>query len=137
MLKFGRVIDLDILDRLGPTPGAEELRAQLKEQEKRFTAELRDWDRKIAARTEELVALTEENTTHLNTVAELTAQQKFLEQGMRRTQADLDSDPISLQQREMAERDHLIKMVNSQSKEIQYLKSQIDILKRKDTNVYG
>ena len=71
MLKFGREIDLDLLEQMGPTPGADELRAQLREQEKRFVAELKEWDQKLSMRTEELVALTQENTIHLNTVGEL------------------------------------------------------------------
>ena len=136
MLKFGREIDLDLLDQMGPTPGADDLRAQLQNQEKRFVAELKEWDRKIALRTEELVALTEENTTHLNTVAELTSQQKMLESGIRRTQKELEKDPIAAQKREAAERDHMVEVIQAQAKEIEYIKSQINILKRKDTSLF-
>lgn len=136
MLKFGREIDLDLLDKMGPTPGADDLRAQLRAQEKRFAAELKEWDRKIAIRTEELVALTEENTTHLNTVAELTSQQKTLEAGIRRTQKELDGDPVAAQKREEAERDHMVEVIQAQAKEIEYMKSQITMLKRKDTSLF-
>lgn len=136
MLKFGREIDLALLDKMGPTPGADDLRAQLRTQERRFAAELEAWDRKIAVRTEELVALTEENTTHLNTVAELTAQQKQLEVGVRRTQRDLGADPIAAQKREAAERDHMVEVIQAQAKEIEYMKSQISMLKRKDTSLF-
>ena len=136
MLKFGREIDLDLLDQMGPTPGADDLRAQLQNQEKRFVAELKEWDRKIALRTEELVALTEENTTHLNTVAELTSQQKMLESGIRRTQKEVEKDPIAAQKREAAERDHMVEVIQAQAKEIEYIKSQINILKRKDTSLF-
>lgn len=136
MLKFGREIDLALLDQMGPTPGADDLRAQLRTQERRFAAELEAWDRKIAVRTEELVALTEENTTHLNTVAELTAQQKQLEVGVRRTQRDLGADPIAAQKREAAERDHMVEVIQAQAKEIEYMKSQISMLKRKDTSLF-
>lgn len=136
MLKFGREIDLDLLDKMGPTPGADDLRAQLRAQEKRFAAELKEWDRKISIRTEELVALTEENTTHLTTVAELTSQQKALEAGIRRTQKELDADPIAAQKREAAERDHMVEVIQAQAKEIEYMKSQINMLKRKDTSLF-
>ena len=77
MLKFGREIDLSLLEQMGPALGADELQLQLQQQEKAFAADLKEWDRKIAARTEELVALTQENTTHLETVANLTSQQKL------------------------------------------------------------
>lgn len=136
MLKFGREIDLDLLDQMGPSPGADDLRAQLQSQEKRFVAELKEWDRKIALRTEELVALTEENTTHLNTVAELTSQQKMLEAGIRRTQKELDHDPVAAQKREAAERDHMIEVIQAQAKEIEQVRSQINMLKRKDTSLF-
>lgn len=136
MLKFGREIDLDLLEQMGPTPGADELRAQLREQEKRFVAELKEWDQKLSMRTEELVALTQENTIHLNTVGELTSQQKALENGIRRTRKELNSDPVAAQKREAAERDHLIDVIQSQAKEIDYIRSQIDVLKRKDTSVF-
>lgn len=137
MLKFGREIDLSLLERLGPTPGADELHVQLQQQEKAFAEDLKEWDRKIAARTEELVALTQENTTHLQTVATLTAQQKELEQGVRRTQQELHKDRVAAQRRDVAERDHLVRIVNTQAKEIDHLKSQITVLRRKDTSVYS
>ena len=55
MLKFGQLIDLDVLDALGASHGAEELRAEVREQEAAFAAELAEWDKKIAARMDELV----------------------------------------------------------------------------------
>lgn len=137
MLKFGREIDLGLLEQMRPTPGADELHAQLQQQETAFAADLKEWDRKIAARTEELVALTRENTTHLQTVASLTAQQKDLEQGIRKTQQELYKDPVEARRRDVAERDHLVRMVNAQAKELDHLKSQITVLRRKDTSVYS
>jgi cilia- and flagella-associated protein 44 len=137
MLKFGREINFDLLDRLGPSPGADELAAQLHEQERSLAADLKDWDRKIAARTEELVALTQENTAHLHTVAELTSQQRGLEEGVRKTRKELANDPVATRRREVAERDHLVQMVNAQAREIEHLRSQVTILRRKDTSVYS
>jgi chromosome segregation ATPase len=137
VLKFGQVIDLELLDKVGPAQGADDLRAQLKSQEEKFSTELGEWDRKIAARTEELASLTTENTAHLHTVAELTTQQKALESGIRMTRRDLFSDPIASRKRETAERDHLVQIVNAQATEIKQLSSQIAVLRRKDTSVYS
>lgn len=137
VLKFGQVIDLELLDKVGPAQGADDLKAQLKTQEDTFSAELTEWDRKIAARTEELASLTTENTAHLHTVAELTMQQKSLESGIRDTRKNLFNDPIASRKRETAERDHLVQIVNAQAKEIKQLSSQIAILRRKDTSVYS
>jgi cilia- and flagella-associated protein 44 len=137
MLKFGREIDMSLLDRLGPASGADEMQKQLQQQEQQLAAELREWDRKIAARTEELMTLTQESTAHLQTVAELSSQQKSLELNIRRTQQTLQSDTVALRRREAAERDHLVQMVNTQATEIDYLKTQIQLLQRKDTSVYS
>lgn len=136
MLKFGREIDLSVLERMGPTPGEDELQQQLLKQEKAFRVELSEWDCKIAQRTEELVALTQENTSHLQTVADLTAQQKNLEEGVSKAQKESHSDPLAARRREVAERDHLVQTVNAQAQEIDRLKSQINVLRRKDTSVY-
>jgi cilia- and flagella-associated protein 44 len=137
MLKFGREIDMSLLDRLGPASGADEMQKQLQQQEQQFAVELREWDRKIAARTEELMGLTQESTAHLQTVAELSSQQKSLELNIQRTQQTLQSDTVALRRREAAERDHLVQMVNTQATEIDYLKTQIQLLQRKDTSVYS
>jgi hypothetical protein len=67
-----QVIDLELLDKVGPAQGADDLRAQLESQEK--FSELGEWDRKIAARA---LLHSTENTAHLHTVAELTTQQRF------------------------------------------------------------
>lgn len=62
MLKFGQEIDLELLDRIGTTRGAEELQEQLKQQEAAFAKELRQWDRKIEQAQEQMLALTADNT---------------------------------------------------------------------------
>ena len=48
-------------------------------QEAAYARELAEWDAKIRARTDELLALTRENTASLNAVSELTSAQRALE----------------------------------------------------------
>jgi len=36
----------------------------------------------------------------------------------------------------VAERDHLVQVVNAQAKELESLKTQVAVLRRKDTSVY-
>ena len=137
ILKFGQVINLDLLDKIGPAQGADELRAALRLQEAAFSKTVREWDAKIAARTEELASLTQENTAHLQTVADLTSQQKSLERMVRSTRKELCADPVASRRREIAERDHLVQIVNAQAQEIEHVKGQIAMLRRKDTSVYS
>ena len=56
---FPQVIDLDMLDRVGASHGTEDLKEQLKAQEQRYVRELAAWDKKIASRMEELMAITQ------------------------------------------------------------------------------
>ena len=56
---------------------------------------------------------------------------------MRKTRKELFADPVASRRREIAERDHLVQVVNAQAKEIEHIKSQISLLRRKDTSVYG
>uniref|UniRef100_A0A061QH80 Wd repeat-containing protein 52 n=2 Tax=Tetraselmis sp. GSL018 TaxID=582737 RepID=A0A061QH80_9CHLO len=136
MLKFGQEIDLELLDRLGTTRGAEELQEQLKTQEVSFAKELQEWDKKIEEAQDKMVSLTSENTQLLQTVTNLSKKQKSLETRLSNTQGNLFNDPISKRREEIAERDRLVQEVNAQAKEINSLKAQIAVLRRKDTSMY-
>uniref|UniRef100_A0A7S1SJP0 Cilia- and flagella-associated protein 44 n=1 Tax=Tetraselmis chuii TaxID=63592 RepID=A0A7S1SJP0_9CHLO len=136
MLKFGQEIDLELLDRIGTTRGAEELQEQLKQQEAAFAKELRQWDRKIEQAQDQMLALTSDNTQCLQTVTKLSTQQKSLEAKLTTTQTSLFNDPVARRRKEIAERDRLVQEVNSQAKEINSLKAQIVVLRRKDTSMY-
>ena len=89
MLKFGQIIDLDVLDRLGTNKGSEDLKETLKKQEAQQNRELKDWDRKIEVAVQRLASLTHENTFHLNQISELTAKQKMLEKKISSTKQPL------------------------------------------------
>jgi len=136
MLKFGQEIDLELLDRIGTTRGAEELQEQLKAQSATFAQELRQWDRKIEEAQEQMLALTADNTQCLQTVTKLSKQQKSLESKLTTTQTSLFNDPVARRRKEIAERDRLVQEVNAQAKDINALKAQIAVLRRKDTSMY-
>ena len=131
MLKFGQIIDLDVLDRLGTNKGSEDLKETLKKQEAQQNRELKDWDRKIEDSVQKLASLTHENTFHLNQISELTAKQKMLEKKISSTKSNLFTNPAEIKRKENAERDHLVQIVNSQAREIQQLKGEINLLRRK------
>lgn len=131
MLKFGQIIDLDVLDRLGTNKGSEDLKETLKKQEAQQNRELKDWDRKIEVAVQRLASLTHENTFHLNQISELTAKQKMLEKKISSTKSNLFTNPAEIKRKENAERDHLVQIVNSQAREIQQLKGEINLLRRK------
>nr|A8J1V4.1 RecName: Full=Cilia- and flagella-associated protein 44 [Chlamydomonas reinhardtii] len=137
MLKFGQVIDLELLDRVSSSRGTEELREDLKKQELAYARELAEWDAKINARMDELVVLTRENTACLNAVSELTAAQRRLESGLTATRKGLFADPVQQRRAEVEERDALVALVNAQAAELDRLKGQLLALRRKDTSMYA
>ncbi|EFJ51830.1 hypothetical protein VOLCADRAFT_103323 [Volvox carteri f. nagariensis] len=137
MLKFGQVIDLELLDKVSSSRGTEDLKEELRKQELQYARELAEWDSKIAARMDELVVLTRENTACLNAVSQLTAAQRKLETGLTATRKGLFSDPVQQRKAEVEERDALVQLVNAQAQEIDRLKTQLLALRRKDTSMYA
>eukprot|EP00958_Prasinococcus_capsulatus_P003259 scaffold302_cov397-Prasinococcus_capsulatus_cf.AAC.7 len=66
MLKFGQIVDLDLLDRMSVCNDCEEVKESLKKQEANHAKELRSWQHKIEAANKELEQVTRENTDALN-----------------------------------------------------------------------
>ena len=138
MLKFGQLIDLEALDRAGMVnKGAEELREQLKSQEVQFAGEMKQWNSQMGLAQQELTRLTAENTACLNAVADLTKTQRDLEHQLTSTQQNIFVDPQAARRKEVAERDHLVQVVNAQAREIDTLKAEINVLSRKGGQVYS
>lgn len=72
-------------------------------QELQYARELAEWDARVAGRTDELLALTRENTACLNAVSELTSAQRALEGGLTATRKGLFTDPVQQRKAEVRE----------------------------------
>ncbi|MEM8709793.1 MAG: amidohydrolase family protein [Planctomycetota bacterium] len=136
MLKFGQLIDLDVLDRMGANKNAEDMKANLVRQEEAHAAELRQWDRRIEQANLELSRMTAENTECLTRVATLTRRQKELETQLASAQTTLFTDSAAARRKEIRERDRLVQLVNAQAKSIDALKAEIQMLRRKGGHVF-
>jgi hypothetical protein len=101
------------------------------------TRELAEWDAVIAAKRRELLALSRENTSALNTVTELTRTQRDLEAAVMAGRSVLWSDPLNARRAAVAERDKLVATINSRAGHLDSLRGQIAALKRKDTSLYS
>jgi hypothetical protein len=96
ILKFGQEVDLELLDALSAAGAAGgELRAAVAAQAAGHARELAAWDARIAARTDQLAALTRDNTAALNAVSSLTAAQRGVEAGLGATRKTMFADPVS------------------------------------------
>ena len=136
MLKFGQIIDLDMLDRMGANRGAEDMKANLRRQEEAHAQELRQLDSRIKQATAELSRLTAENTDCLNRVASLTSRKKDLDDQLASAQTTLFTDTAAARRKEIRERDRLVQLVNAQAKSIDALKAEIHMLRRKGGRVF-
>jgi hypothetical protein len=137
MLKFGQLIDLSVLDRMGSNKGAEDLKEALKKQEVQHQLEIDEWNQKIEQAQLELTEVTKHNTACLAAVADLTHTQKQLEGVLNNTQGTLFNDPMAQRRKEIQERDRLVQVVNKQAKNIESLKQEIQVLRMKGGQVYG
>lgn len=136
MLKFGQIIDLDMLDRMGANRGAEDMKANLRRQEEAHAQELRQLDSRIKQANAELSRMTAENTDCLNRVASLTSRKKDLDDQLASTQTTLFTDTAAARRKEIRERDRLVQLVNAQAKSIDALKAEINMLRRKGGHVF-
>jgi predicted nucleic acid-binding Zn-ribbon protein len=97
MLKFGRVIDVDALDRATnvSTTAATEVHASISAANAEYDTEIAEVRRRMAGHQEELLELTRKHTMLLETVATLTAKQNALEAQLS-GKADLATDTTAL-----------------------------------------
>jgi WD40 repeat protein len=137
MLKFGQIIDLSILEKVGVDQDATDLRNKLKQLELNSVTKLSDWDKKIQMAKDELSRVTQMNTQWLEKVASLTKAQYDLEDQLNTTTKNVHvADTNPLDERAEEERAQLLDLVQIQEKEIDALKAEIHVLRRKGGHVY-
>lgn len=137
MLKFGQIIDLSILAKVGVDEGAAELRRKLKNLEAGSVQKLNEWDKKIHDAKDDLAKITSQNTRWLERVANLTKAQYDLEDQLNNTTKNVhvaDTSPID--EKSDSDRRQLLQLVHIQEKEIDALKAEIHVLRRKGGHVY-
>jgi cilia- and flagella-associated protein 44 len=137
LLKFGQLVDLEVVDRLGMDKGQAELKVRLKAQEQRFSQELEEMDRRIRDKFEEFAASTEENTELLRGISSCLNDQKTMERNLDQAQTGLFVDVIAMKKKDAEERDRLVLQVNAQAEEINRMKAEILRLRTKTGKLYG
>lgn len=133
MLKFGQVIDLERIERVGVNKSAEELRERILSVESAQQTTLSIWSSKLKRAKLELKDATEESTLALNAVASLFERQHALETSLNSKQAQVASKEAM---EERNERTSLVHLVKIQAKEVEALKLEINMLRRKGGHVY-
>ena len=103
----------------------------LKELEKANAKELRAWKKQMDEAAAELSAATKQNTEKLQRVAELTAAQHRLERELNSTQSRMVAEVGPSKEKMKAEREQLVSLVKLQAREMEALKAEINMLRRK------
>ena len=91
MLKFGQLIDLEKLERLGINKAADELREKIQREENKRLADLEEWNIKTAALKEKLTDITKENTIKMEKLVQYKQRKYHLESNLNTSQASMVS----------------------------------------------
>ena len=103
--------------------------------EVRQESEIIKFRREIASSQESLIDITQENTVNLERIAQLTEQQQTLERDLN-TGGGGGGDQAGIMRRDIEERNRLVQLVKLQAKEVDALKAEINMLRRKGGHVY-
>ncbi|KAG9405397.1 Cilia- and flagella-associated protein 44 [Aphanomyces cochlioides] len=137
-LKFGRLIDIDLLDKACDTGSLMELETKVRTKEIHGQKQVADAKGEQQRLKMEILKATEENTRLLSEIAVLSERQFSLEKELN--QADihntLEDDSAHLE-REMHERKKLVELVKLQSREIEALKQEVNMLRGKKGRVHA
>lgn len=148
-LKFGQLVDLEVLDRACDASAVDELQARVKLREVEGERTLRRVKQMHPQLQHAILQATEQNTALLAQIAALTERQAELERELNRSQGSGSGsggdgsgllsleDDAALAEREMKERNKLVRLVKLQAREVEALKQEIGLLRGKDGKVYA
>ncbi|KAJ1620191.1 hypothetical protein T492DRAFT_847998 [Pavlovales sp. CCMP2436] len=138
MLKFGQEVDLDALNSYTVNKSAEELREKVTMLDQKQQRALAQWEVRLKQAKADLIRATQQSTQALERVAQLLAAQAQLEGTLNKTQKAGSAISVpSSGQEEALERGRLVQMVKLQGTEIDALKVEINMLRRKGGHVYS
>ncbi|CAM9130201.1 unnamed protein product, partial [Chrysoparadoxa australica] len=137
MLKFGRLIELEVLDRVSSGLGGHDKAMRTMEtmevKQGSEVAELEVEGKKLQS---DLLSATKENTELLEEIARLSSRQFLLEKELNQDGAGALNDTVPTMRREMEERKGLMALVKLQARELEAIKSEIYMLRRKGGHIY-
>lgn len=139
LLKFGQLVDMDVLDRACDTSKLSDLQARVRVKELESERALRHTKQAQQELSREILRATERNTALLGQIAELSARQSALERELNHASASPSvlQDDAALLAQEMRERSKLVRLVKLQAREAEALKQEIGLLRGKDGKVYA
>jgi hypothetical protein len=139
MLKFGQIIDLNSLDRMAVSSSVVDLKEKIKLQEQKNELLVNAEKRKLKKAGQELMQVTHTNTQKLAKIGDLTSRmhslQLALDEGTDESNIVSAEDPSA--SKDAQERRKLVNLVRLQAREVDALKSEINMLRRKGGHMYS
>lgn len=137
LLKFGDIIDLKILDALEPTRQVLDMRDRYKLEEKEATKRVEAMRHQLQLKKKEMLAKKRENTRIITEITELGEKHMELDKNLDSTNKQLfrgeDEDKKNNLDKE---KQNLLDLIKFLSKEIDDLKTEIGLFKRKGGHIY-
>ncbi|GLE00532.1 hypothetical protein PINS_up009289 [Pythium insidiosum] len=139
LLKFGQLVDIELLDKACDTTRVAERQAKVRARELDAERELVRVRQQHQQLQRQILEATEQNTALLGQLAALSERQLALERELNHANASQSvlHDETEELEREMRERNKLVKVVKLQAREIDALKQEIGLLRGKDGKVYA
>jgi len=137
MLKFGQIVDLDLIERSAPNKYVMELQDRVSEAEREHRRKIADWEKRIEKQKKELTKVTQDNTSLMDQIVSMGYSQMQLDAALNARIANVtvnDTEPL-IELREM-ERERLKDLLTLQSKEIATLQAEINLFRRKGGHIY-
>ena len=139
MLKFGQIIDLNSLDRMAVSGAVVDLKEKIRVQEQKNELLVNVEKRKLKKAAQELMQVTHVNTQKLTKIGDLTQRmhnlQGALDEGTDESNIVSAEDPSAT--KDAQERRKLVHLVRLQAREVDALKTEINMLRRKGGHMYA
>ncbi|KAJ3351821.1 Cilia- and flagella-associated protein 44, partial [Kappamyces sp. JEL0680] len=134
MLKFGQIVDLEKLEKLGVNKAADDLKEKLQREDQQRQREVAEYEGRIKKEKEQYMAAVKCNTEYLETIIDLQKQKKSLEGALNLSQTVITSELSGPSQKDTTEKEKLIVLVQNQAMQIEAIKAEIENLIRKPTS---
>merc|ERR1712166_1650303 len=136
VLKFGKEIDLEQIEKASINKEADELRDKLEKHERERLRKVQQLDEMIRESKQEQSTALQKNTDLLKHMGDLTEAQQKLEVALNASGGVMNVDHDPHVEHKAAERAHMMDLVQMQANEIDALKAEINMLRRKGGHVY-
>mmetsp|Transcript_56075 Transcript_56075/g.128731 ORF Transcript_56075/g.128731 Transcript_56075/m.128731 type:complete len:1947 (-) Transcript_56075:224-6064(-) len=137
MLKFGQVVDLDLIERSAPNKFVQELHEKVKDAEVRCRQKLAHWQAKIENARKDLSKITADNTDYMEQIVQMGYSQLQLDQALNARISNVtvnDAEP-TVELKEM-EKERMKDLLTLQAKEIATLQAEINLFRKKGGHIY-